>query len=223
MEKAPHIILIGPPASGKGTISNHLVENYSYYQLSTGDLLREETLSGSKLGEQIAELIDNGKMVPNEISKQVMIKNLPKKQQIIFDGYPRNDEQVDILENDLLPSLNSDKENTIVFFINASLEVIEERIENRLSCSTCGKVFHLKNIPPKKIDDDFCCTKCDSPLSKRKDDNLQALPNRIKTYKEVTLPIIQRLKKYPRFYTIDSHQEIKKMIQEVLDIISEKK
>ena len=123
MKNKPHVVLIGPPAAGKGTIANYLVTAFDYYQLSTGDLLRQEKASGSDLGKEIGQLIDHGKMVPDEVSKDVMVKNLPKEQPIIFDGYPRNINQANILEKDLVPSFSKNNlDDVVVLFFDVEFD-----------------------------------------------------------------------------------------------------
>jgi adenylate kinase len=95
------VLLLGAPGSGKGTISNYLINNYNYKQISTGDLLREEIASGSKLGKEFDEITKLGKFVSSDLVNSLVKNKINeyKKQNlnIILDGYPRNTEQADFL------------------------------------------------------------------------------------------------------------------------------
>ena len=88
-----NIILFGPPGAGKGTQAQFIVKKHNYFQLATGDLLRNEVKKKTPLGNQIEKLISNGKFVPDEVVNNLLrqsINNLKFRDRIVFDGYPRN-------------------------------------------------------------------------------------------------------------------------------------
>ena len=117
-----NIILLGPPGAGKGTQAQFIVKKYNYFQLSTGDILRNETKKNTPIGKEIKELITNGKFVSDEIVNNLLkksITNLKFRDRIIFDGYPRNIRQATNLDNILAEF----KQNIghIIFFWNFGL------------------------------------------------------------------------------------------------------
>ena len=130
-----NIILFGPPGAGKGTQSKYLVEKLSNFQISTGDILRDEIKKNSDIGQQIINNMDEGKFVSDEIVNSLIEKLIydpNKKDRFIFDGYPRSLSQAKYL--DLLLD-KSDQKIDHIFFLNINKDTIIERIEiGRASC-----------------------------------------------------------------------------------------
>ena len=139
-----NIILFGPPGAGKGTQAQSIVKKHNYFQLSTGNLLRDEVKSKTDLGVDIEKLISNGKFVSDEIVNTLLrqsLTNLKYRDRIIFDGYPRNVEQAINLEV-LLNEFNQTIGHTI--FLNVSRDIIEKRILGRMTCEKCNlSLIHI--------------------------------------------------------------------------------
>ena len=132
-----NIILFGPPGAGKGTQAQFIVKKHNYFQLSTGNLLREEVKLKTLLGAQIEKLISNGKFASDETVNTLLrtsITNLKFRDRIIFDGYPRNVEQAKNLELIL-----AEYDQTIghIIFLNVPRDIIEKRIMGRMTCEKC--------------------------------------------------------------------------------------
>lgn len=204
-----HLLLIGPPGAGKGTLAKEL---NNYTQVSTGDILRAEKASGSELGQYIQNLIDNGKFVDDETMLKLLKKNLPENTQLIFDGYPRNLTQIPYFEK-LIKEVDPNYHLDIVFF-DMDLNKLEDRIVNRVSCSNkdCGEIYNLKNKAPKKED---TCDKCGSELDKRNDDNAEAFKERLEVYKNNTAPVAEHYKNHKKFHKINADQTPQKVLEEV--------
>ena len=137
-----NIILFGPPGAGKGTQAQFIVKKHNYFQLSTGNLLRNEVKSKTKLGAEIEKLISNGKFASDKIVNTLLrqsITNLKFRDRIIFDGYPRNIEQAKNLELIL-----GEFEQTIghIIFLNVSRDIIEKRIMGRMTCDKCNMTLN---------------------------------------------------------------------------------
>ena len=137
-----NIILFGPPGAGKGTQAQFIVKKHNYFQLSTGNLLREEVKFKTQLGLEIEALISNGKFVSDETVNTLLrksITNLKFRDRIIFDGYPRNVEQAENLEL-ILGQFNQ----TIghIIFLNVSKDIIEKRIMGRVTCDKCNMTLN---------------------------------------------------------------------------------
>ena len=133
-----NIILFGPPGAGKGTQAKIIIKKHNYFQLSTGNLLREEVKFKTQLGLEIEVLISNGKFVSDKIVNALLrksITNLKFRDRIIFDGYPRNVEQAKNLKL-ILDEFNQSIGHII--FLNVSKDIIEKRIMGRVTCDKCN-------------------------------------------------------------------------------------
>ena len=173
-----NLILFGPPGAGKGTQSKYLVNKLNNYQISTGDMLREEIKNNSEIGKKIIKDMDDGKFVSDEIVNN-LIKNAlsdPKKRnKLIFDGYPRSLSQAKNLDS-LLKSTNQKVD--FIFFLNVNKDTIIERIKKRKT------------------------------LEKRSDDELDVILKRYDTYMNTTKPVLDFYSKNPNFYELDGSLEI---------------
>ena len=187
------IVLLGPPGCGKGTQSKILVEKYSFFQLSTGDLLREQTANkSSPYGEEISEIMKRGDLVTDEIVINLIIDKVLnlKDKNIIFDGFPRNLNQAEVLDESL-KEISVELDYAILFEVDFT--ILEQRIQNRIS---------------------------ESANEKRSDDNLETLLKRIEVYKNNTLPIVDFYKKKKILKTVNGMNSIESVNDEILKIIS---
>lgn len=181
------IVFLGSAGVGKGTYAQDISEHYKIPTVSTGHLLREEVESGSKEGKEAKKHMDKGELVPTNIITALLKKRLAKKdckKGFILDGYPRSMEQARAL----------DKITHIDVAVNfiAPLKVILSRLGGRRTCSKCGWIFHIKNIPPKKKG---ICDKCGGKLLIRKDDQPEAIKKRLDIYKKKVKPVLDYYKK----------------------------
>ena len=180
-----NIILFGPPGAGKGTQSKNLVNKLNNFQVSTGDILREEMKKNSDIGQQIINNMNEGKFVSDEIVNMLIEKLIydpQKKDKLIFDGYPRSLNQAKYL--DLLLDKSNQKIDHI-FFLNVNKDTIIERVEKR------------------KI------------LENRSDDNMDTILKRYDTYMETTRPVLDYYTKNPNFHEINGTQEIDQITKEI--------
>tara|TARA_B100001094_G_C17992225_1_gene700783 strand:+ start:272 stop:913 length:642 start_codon:yes stop_codon:yes gene_type:complete len=199
-----NIILFGPPGAGKGTQAQHIVKNYNYFQLSTGDLLRNEIKKKTKLGFDIEKIIDEGKFVSDEIVNTLLkqsISNLKSRDKIIFDGYPRNLLQAQNLEK-ILTKFN--QKIGIIIFLNVSRDTIEKRIMGRMICEKCNMTLN-EYFNKKEIELHPCGKKF---LKKRNDDNYDIVMSRYDTYMQKTKPVLNFYLNSKDFYEIDGSSEI---------------
>ena len=186
-----NIILFGPPGAGKGTQAKYLIKKTNGFQISTGDLLRNEIKKDSDIGKIITNDMNDGKFVSDEIVNK-LIKTLVfdsgKKNKLIFDGYPRSLSQAENLEF-LLAETN--QKIDLIFFLNVNKDTIIERIEKRKT------------------------------IEKRSDDELSTTIRRYDKYMETTKPVLNFYSKNINFHEIDGTleiQEIKRKIDTFINV-----
>ena len=210
-----NVILFGPPGAGKGTQAQFIVKKHNYFQLSTGNLLREEVKLKTSLGAEIETLISNGKFVSDETVNTLLrqsITNLKFRDRIIFDGYPRNVEQAKNLDLIL-----GEFDQTIghIIFLNVSRDIIEKRIMGRLTCEKChmtmNEFFNKEQIDLHPCGKEF--------LKKRKDDNLDVVVARYDTYMKLTKPVLDFYSKNANFIEIDGATEIEQITNKINEVI----
>ena len=180
-----NLILFGPPGAGKGTQAKYLVKKLSNYQISTGDMLREEIQKDTEIGKKIINDMNDGKFVNDEIVNQLVQKNIfdpTNKNRLIFDGYPRSLSQAKNLDTLLK---NSDQKIDFIFFLNVNKDTIIKRIEKR------------------KV------------LENRTDDDLDIILKRYDKYMETTNPVLDFYSKNPNFYEIDGSLKIEQITAKI--------
>ena len=210
-----NIIIFGPPGAGKGTQSKFIVQKYNLFQVSTGDLLRQEIINKSEIGLKIGSIVNAGSLVSDNIVSG-LIENVIKKDQlknkIIFDGYPRNLAQAENL-NVLLNKYN--QKIHLVLKLSVNLETIEKRISGRSTCSMCGKIYNdFFNPPPLSAE---CCSR--KYLQKRGDDITDVAVKRFNTYENETKPILNFYKESKLLKEVNGESPIDQIYNEISDII----
>lgn len=182
------VVLMGPPGAGKGTQAKRLVERFGMTHLSSGDILRAERASGSELGEKLKSYMDSGELVPDEIVVEIMAGAIAKQDAdkgVLLDGFPRTVAQAEALDEQL-ERLGLALEAVLV--IEADESLLVERITGRRSCPDCGRVYHIKNIPPAK---EGVCDACEAELLQRDDDTEEVVRRRLSAYRSQTEPVIE--------------------------------
>ena len=206
-----NIILFGPPGAGKGTQAQQIVIKHNYFQLSTGDLLRNEVKNKTDLGKKIKEKISKGNFVSDEIVNNLLKKTISElkfRDRIIFDGYPRTVEQSKNL--DMILSEFNEKIDLIIS-LYVPREVVEKRIEGRVTCEKCNTTLN-KFFNDNEIKLHPCGTEY---FVKRDDDNSETLMNRYDIYTETTKPVIDFLSKNKNFHQIDGTLKINEITNKI--------
>ena len=180
-----NIILFGPPGAGKGTQSRHLIEKINGFQVSTGEMLRNEIKQDTEIGRKIINDMNDGKFISDEIVNDLIKKHIfdpKKKNKLIFDGYPRSLSQAKNL--DLFLS-DSNQNIGLIFFLNVNKNDIIERITKRKT------------------------------IEKRTDDELDTILKRYDTYMKTTKPVLNFYSKNPNFHEIDGSQKIEEITRKI--------
>lgn len=214
------IILIAPPAGGKGTQSNMLKEEYKLPHISTGDLLRGASNNDSEISKEINKIMQEGKLVPDEIVMTLLKTRISEKDcdnGYILDGFPRTVAQAEAYEN-ILKELG--KEEGYVILLNTNKEDAKARIANRVSCPKCGKVYN-NIIEELKPQNDNQCDDCKSALVHREDDNAETYEKRYDEYLEKTQPLIDFYKNKNLLYEVDNNVDVDYTFAQIKEIIGE--
>ncbi len=185
-----NVILFGPPGAGKGTQAKHLVKKLNNFQISTGDMLRDEIKKNSKIGKKIVEDMNDGRFVSDEIVNVLIEKALfdpNKRNKLIFDGYPRSLTQAKNLEK-LLEKSN--QKIDFVFYLNVNKNIIIQRIEQR------------------KV------------LENRSDDDLRTITKRYDKYMETTKPVLDFYSKNSNFHELDGNSKIEEITAKINSFIN---
>jgi len=181
-------VLLGPPGSGKGTQSPRLKAEYNVCHLATGDLLRAEISSGSGLGQEIKGVIDQGKLVSDELVLRMVADNLDKpecKNGFLLDGFPRTIGQAEKLDI-MLEKREEPLDSVVEFSIDDSLLV--RRITGRWFHLASGRSYHEEFHPPRVPGKDDVTGEV---LVKRNDDNAEVLKKRLQQYHSLTSPLVE--------------------------------
>ncbi len=179
----PQLILLGAPGTGKGTQAKRIVDEFGYNHISTGDLLRAEIAKDSELGQKVKGILDRGDLVNDQVVLELLNANCDiSDTAYIFDGFPRNIEQSELLEAHVLKGAVSK-----ALYFEIDLEVLVERISNRRIAPKSGEIYNLISKAPK------VAGKCDvsgEELIHRKDDNEETVRNRLEVFKNTIAPIL---------------------------------
>lgn len=210
-----NIVLFGPPGAGKGTQAQFILKNFNLVQISTGDLLRQEINKNTILGNKIKEFIDQGNLVPDDIVNELLLRTVAEPSnfnRLIFDGYPRNLNQVKNLN---LLMDNSNQKISAILFLDINKEIVIKRINERIYCLKCQKTFDKNfNLPSYNH---LCDPKY---LTKRTDDNLKTTISRFETYIKDTKPVLDYYKDSPDYHVINGSKNIDEISNEISSILS---
>jgi len=214
-----NIIFIAPPAAGKGTMSEILIEKYGYTHISTGDILRSMAKSEDDFGRNLSDLLKQGGLISDDIVNEALKRRLSMNDLdngFILDGFPRNIEQAREYDK-ILESINKDL--GIVIYLDTPRDILEKRITGRRICSECGATYNVLTgvNAPKKAD---TCDKCGGKLYQRNDDNLESFNVRYETFIQKTYPLLDYYEEKNVLYRITS-VDVDNTILEIEAIIND--
>ena len=210
-----NLILLGAPGAGKGTQAELLVEKLSIPAISTGKMLREAMRNGSELGKQVQEIVDSGKLVPDDTVLALVRNRIARedcKNGFILDGVPRTLSQAKAL----------DAAGVIIDYV-ISIEIADDVIENRMTgrrvCPGCGASYHIANNPPKT---EGVCDACATKLVIREDDAPETVRNRLAVYHEKTEILKAYYAQQGKLREIQGDQSIQDTNRDILEAIGAK-
>jgi len=209
------VVFLGPPGSGKGTQSDYLHEQYGFTHFDTGSHLREEIASGSELGARIASFTNQGKLVPIEIISDLVTSFFAagNVQRVLFDGFPRNLEQAQVL-SDCLEAHRLSLDCAI--FLEIDSDSLVQRIVNRRFCPVCGDIYNLLWRKPQR---DGLCDKDGAELVQRRDDTEEVFRTRLEVYSGQTKPVLDYYRERGLLRTIDGDAEISDVSDSIVKLL----
>ncbi len=205
------VIFIGPPGSGKGTQADLIGKKIGLPVVSTGDVLRAKAQSQDPDGLALKLILESGKLAPTDMVNKFVLEDVNSYNNgCILDGYPRNLAQAEFLSGSIKQPLK-------VLYFEIDNDILLKRITGRFSCSECGKIYN-KFFSPTKIDNE--CDVCgEKNFTHRSDDNEVTISNRLETYKQETMPVIDYYKKSGALAVVDATNAIEKITEELLSIL----
>ena len=206
-----NLIFLGAPGAGKGTLASLLSKDYGIPQISTGDLFRAAVKDGSELGRKVKGIMQKGELVPDSLTVELVKERLGKpdaQQGYILDGFPRTVAQADALAE-------FQKIDAAINF-RISDQLVIRRLSGRRVCRSCGAIYHIDNMPPKK---EGVCDACGGELYIRDDDKIESIKNRLRVYKEQTEPLIAYYRKEGLLQEIDSSKSPQDSIGQIKSLL----
>lgn len=207
-----NIILLGPPGAGKGTQGQKLIEKLNAVKIATGDIFRANIKNETELGKEAKEYIDKGKLVPDELTIDLVwdaIDKVEDGKSILLDGFPRNITQAEALDVGM-----RERNQKIDHVINIRVpeEILIKRISGRRICLETGRTYHINYNPPKVegIDDET-----GFPLIQRSDDTEEAVKKRIDVYNSKTSVLIDYYDKHGILITIDGTKTPEEVFEDI--------
>jgi adenylate kinase len=213
----PRIVLLGPPASGKGTAAVELSAVLGVPHVSTGQMFREAMRKGGPIGESAKQFIDKGQLVPDEIAVELIrlwLDEHGRSGGFIFDGFPRTVPQAVALDRLLR---NRGMPITLVILLELGEAEIVERVLGRLSCETCGSLYHVKRMPPRSPG---VCDKCGGKLIRRADDTEATVRERLHIYEELTRGVVQHYERSGVLRRVDSSGMKDKAFAQIMQLVN---
>ena len=216
-----NLILFGPPGSGKGTQAKRLQDNHGIVHLSTGDMLRAEAASGSKLGEKAKAIMDSGGLVPDDIIIDMISRRIDAadcRAGFILDGFPRTTPQAKSLDKML------DVKGLIIDYV---IEIVADnsamvtRITGRYTCADCGAGYHDEF---QKLAQEGVCDNCGGTrFSRRDDDNEEIVRSRLAAYQEKTAAIITYYRDKGVLKSVEGMKAIDEITATLNNIVGQRK
>ena len=209
------LLLFGPPGSGKGTQARLITNWLKIPAISTGELLRAEIEAGTELGNAAQSVMARGGLVSDDLVNEMLLGRISKPdcaKGFLLDGYPRTVEQAEFLDR-VLPERT--RQETVILHLDVPFPALIARMTSRRQCPKCGRVYNLLSSPPKV---DSLCDDDGTPLVVRKDDQVEIFKERLRTYDEMTRPVLAYYHNR-NYYQISGDRSPKYIFEEITSIL----
>ncbi len=210
------LVFLGAPGAGKGTQAAVVAQNLNLVHIASGDLFREAVKKGTELGKQVKGYMEQGKLVPDEITIKMILEKLSEPdcaRGVIFDGFPRTLDQAKALDKGL-----ADQKRKIdkAVYIEVPDADLLKRLGGRWTCQKCQAVYHEIASPPKKKG---ICDKCGGQLYQRADDNEATIKERLKVFHAQTAPLLDYYKKAGKLLSVDGTVAIDDVTKQIIKAV----
>jgi adenylate kinase len=217
------VILLGAPGAGKGTQAKRIAERYDIPHISTGDILREHRDHGTALGKQADAIMSRGELVSDKIVCDMVESRLSRQdcdRGFILDGFPRTLEQAKWLDTVLAAKQYGGQQLApVVIDFPVSYNELFKRLAGRRSCPVDKTVYNVYSQPPRVPD---TCDSCGAKLITRKDDTEEAVPVRLKSYEQETLPLTDYYRQQGRLRVINGEQDPNAITEQVINVVEKR-
>jgi adenylate kinase len=203
-----NIIMFGPPGSGKGTQAAMIAERYGIPHISTGDMFRAAMAQKTELGMQIAERMEKGILISDEMTVglvEMRLKETDCTEGFILDGFPRTIAQAEALDDMI--------DLGFVIVLDVPDDAVIKRILNRRTCSKCQRIT--------TADEGEQCQKCNGELVKRSDENEKVIKHRLDVYHDLTVPLLEYYKPKDITHIVDGTRSVEEIFQDIIKILGE--
>jgi adenylate kinase len=205
------LIFLGAPGAGKGTIASAIGKELGLPQVSTGDLFRDAVKNGTELGLRVKGIMEKGELVPDELTVALVRERLGRPDTAkgyILDGFPRTIPQAEALAS-------FQHIDGVINFLCGD-EVVVSRLSGRRICRSCGAIYHVQNLPPRR---EGICDRCGGELYVRDDDRIDSIRNRLRVYREQTEPLVGFYRGRGLLYDIDSEQNVENSLVQLRQLL----
>lgn len=207
-----NLLFMGPPGAGKGTQAEYIVKEFGIPHISTGDAFRLAMSQGTPLGVKAKEYVDQGLLVPDEITIGIVRERLQledARQGFLLDGFPRTISQAEALD-EILKEMGRQIHHVINLSVDRKL--LLDRLTGRRICKSCGATFHVLFNPTEQ---EGICDKCGGELYQRSDDTEEKVGTRLDEYMNKTAPLLDYYEKQGLLMQVNGEQEIEAVQQEI--------
>lgn len=211
-----NVLFMGPPGAGKGTQAEHIVNEFGIPHISTGDAFRLAMKEGTEMGLKAKEYVDQGKLVPDEITNGIVRERLQQDDcanGFLLDGYPRTIPQAEALDS-MLAQMGKKLDHVIDLSVDRSL--LLARLTGRRICKSCGATYHVMFNPPKQ---EGVCDKCSGELYQRSDDTEEKVGTRLDEYTNKTAPLLDYYEKQGLLRKVNGEASIEQVTDAVNAIL----
>jgi len=213
-----YIVLLGLPGAGKGTQAAIIKEKTGLPHVTTGELFRENIRLGTELGKKAQPFVESGRLVPNELTIGMLLDRIAQPDcagGCMFDGFPRNTEQADALDEALA---GEGKQIDKAIYIPVATEELVRRLAGRWSCPQCGAVYHETNQPPKQAG---VCDNCGSQLYQREDDKPEVVRTRLEVNLKNLEPLLEHYRRRGKLLEVNGERPVDDITQDILRLLQE--
>jgi len=217
------VILLGPPGAGKGTQAKRIEQHYHIPQISTGDILRQNVKTGTKLGRAAKAVMERGQLVPDELVCPMVaerLRDVDCERGFILDGFPRTAAQAGwldaFLENEFFDKSNGCNRLPIVIRLDVDYNELLRRLTGRRSCPTCGRTYNVHLQPPKV---DELCDVDGMKLIVREDDREEVIRERLNEFDQQTRPVADYYQAKGRLMTVNGDLPMDQVTAQIFCII----